>query len=192
MNRDAVDRLIREIDPRTLVLGALALFVIALLAGGLYVVKPAWKEYDDSKRRHERAHDGFGPTGEGAAESIALLEGQVVELRDALYGGSGAVPINELEAFVVNTLDRISGHHGITLLGITPDEPTSVWMFEEMPFEVRVEGSFFAIHRWLYEVEDALRPMVVKQFELTPRRREEGVVLDMRIVAYRAPQEADA
>ena len=191
MRHEALDRLMREVDPRTVVLAAIALLVIALLAGGLYVVKPAWNEYATLKARYAQSTDGFGPTSEGAAESIVLLEGQVAELRDALYGGSGAVPHNEIESFVVNTLDRVSGRHGITLLGITPDEPTSVWMFEELPYEVRVEGSFFGVHRWLYEVEEALRPMVVKQFELTPRRGQDGVVLDMRIVAYRAPEGAE-
>ena len=34
--------------------------------------------------------------------------------------------------------------------------------------------------------------MVVKQFQLSPSRSDEGVVLDLRVVAYRAPEEAGA
>ena len=67
-----------------------------------------------------------------------------------------------------------------------------MWMFEELPYTVEVEGSYFSIHRWLYDVEEELRPMVVKQFQLSPGRGGEGVVLDLKLVAYRTAEEAGA
>ena len=192
MTNELLDRVVREVDPVKLAGAAVALLAIGVLAAVLYAIKPAWQEYRLLKTRHAQTQQVLGPGGADVAESIEILEAEVSKLRDALYGGAAGVPRTEIESFVVDSLDRLSGRHGVSLRGITPDVPTSAWMFEELPYEVQVEGSYFAIHRWLYDVEEELRPMVVKQFQLTPRRNEEGVLLDLRVVAYRTPQEAGA
>jgi len=192
MTNEALDRILRDVEPRTLALAGGAMLVIGVLATLLYVIKPAWQEYSKLKTQHEQTRASLGQLGADAPSSIAKLEGQVEALRDSLYGDAAGVPRRQIESFVVDSLDRISSRHGVSLLGITPDEPTSVWMFEELPYTVQAEGSYFSIHRWLYDVEEELRPMVVKQFQLTPSRSSEAVVLDLRVVAYRAPEGAGA
>jgi Tfp pilus assembly protein PilO len=190
---ERVDDMLRDVDPRTLMLAAVALLLIGILAGALYGIKPAWLELSQLRGQHERALESYSMGGaEGSAAAISVLESEVETLQEELYGGAAGVPRSEIESFVVDSLDRISGRHGVELLGITPDEPTSMWMFEELPYTVEVEGSYFSIHRWLYDVEEELRPMVVKQFQLSPGRSGEGVVLDLRLVAYRASEEAGA
>lgn len=193
MMREQIEAALRDVDARTLILGAGALAFIGLVAAVLYAVMPVYSEYAGAKLRHERALTSYTiADGADSAVAIANLEGDVLELHRELFGGAAGVPRAQIESFVVNSLDRISGRHGVELLGITPDEPSSIWMFEELPYRVEVEGSYLAIHEWLYEVEEELRPMVVKEFELMPSRSNEGVVIDLRLVAYRASGKVDA
>lgn len=189
MTRANLDAFLRSLDPRVLplVFGALAVggVLLALQLG----LRPAWSEYSALRGRHETVKASFDALDAQAGVTLAELDARVEALRRDLYGDAASVPREELEAFVVNTLDDVSASHGVTLLGIAPDEPERALMFEELPYAVDVRGSYFAIHRWLYEVESALRPMVVKRFELAPDRETEGVVLSLRIVAYRASED---
>ncbi len=193
MKNDRLDEVLRDVEPRTLAGAAIAICAIGLLAAFLYGIRPAWSEYSSLASRHARALEAARESAEaGSVEAIASLESEVETLRNDLYGGAASVPRSQIESFVVDSLDRLSGRHGVELRAITPDEPNAIWMFEELPYSVEVEGSYFAIHRWLYDVEEELRPMVVKQFQLAPTRDGETVVLDLRVVAYRATTEVEA
>ena len=192
MSSAVVDRVLRETEPRVLAAAAIGLVATGLLAGLLYGIKPVWQEYSALKVRYAAAQMRTLEGGEEVAKTIARLETELAVLSGQLYGEAAGVPHGEIESFVIDSLDRISSRHGVRLLGVTPEEPTAVWMFEELPYEVRVEGSYFAIHRWLHDVEEDLRPMVVKHFQLSPSREGGEVVLDMRVVAYRASEENGA
>ena len=181
----SLDTIVAEVDPRMLQLLAVALVVLSLAASALYVIKPAWSEFADIQFRHNQAGAGM-PGGAPSSESLMqTAEREVEDLRNALYGDAANIPRSEIESFVVDALDRVSEAHGVRLLSISPDLPDSILMFEELPYTVEVAGSFFAIHQWLYTVEQDLRPMVVKRFELTPSQDRTRVTLNMRIVAYR-------
>ncbi len=187
MSADRLDTILQSLSPRTLSSASAALLSISVLATVLYGIKPAWQELAEIKGRYDlaiesEANDG-GPV---SGPELSVLGAEVAGLRDTLYGDAAKVPRSRIESFVVETLDRLSGEHGVMLRGITPDESNSVWMFEELPYDVSVEGSYFAVHRWLFDVEQELRPMVVKQFQLQPSSEEDGVVIELRIVAYRA------
>ena len=190
MKRDPIDELIRTVEPRTFALAGVALFLLFVLAGSLYVIKPAWIEYSQLKQTRELERETFLLDSGEAASSIASIQEHVDLLRTQLYGGAAGVPRRQIESFVVDSLDQISSRHGVQLLGITPDQPATAWMFEELPYEVKVQGSYFAIHRWLRDVEEELRPMVVKQFQLSPTRNDSDVILELRVVAYRANEQA--
>jgi hypothetical protein len=171
VSADRLDTLLQDIEPRTIAGASAALLLVWLLAGVLYGIKPAWEELAELTSRYDLALETQrGAEGPGPGPELAALDAEVASLRDALYGGSARVPRTRIESFVVESLDRLSGRHGVSLRSITPDEPSSIWRFEELPYDVTVEGSYFAIHRWIYDVEQELRPMVLKQFQIHPAR----------------------
>ncbi len=186
MMNSTAEQLIAEVDPRTLQLATIAIVLLAALAGALYLVKPAWVDYADVRFQHQQISSGVPGSDGGSDAALAQAEREVEDLRNTLYGGAASIPSAEIESFVVDALDRISEERGVRLLGITPDVPDAVLMFEELPYTVEVSGSYFAIHSWLFTVERELRPMVVKRFELTPSRDRNLVTLNLRIVAYRS------
>ena len=189
MKPDPIDDFLRDTEPRFLLLAGIASALILLLAGLLFVVRPAWAEYSELRASFGQASETSLSTSAETDASIAALKVRVESLRTKLYGGAAGIPRRQIESFVVDLLDRLASHHDVDLLGITPDLPVTAWMFEELPYEVRVKGSYFSIHRWLYDVEKELRPMVIKQFQLSPTRADGAVVLDLRVVAYRAAEQ---
>lgn len=192
MSFDLFEWLSNETDPRTLAIAAVALLVIGSAAGVLYGIKPAWAIHQELAEEHFRANAERAGNPLVATDAIETIEQDIVTLRDQLYGNAAGIPDSEIESFVVDSLDQISSRHGVSLLAITPGVTGSIWMFDELPYEVRVEGTFFSVHEWLHDVEEALRPMVVKRFAISPNRSETGVVLDLRVVAYRAVELGDA
>lgn len=186
MKAGAIDDVLARIEPRFAASAVGSLLSIALLALALYGVRPLWlarARLADQARLAELEAPA-GTRAERRAQ-IAQLEQEIAALKDRLYGGAAAVPRREIESFVIDALDQLSTHHGVKLLGITPDEPSEVIAFEEIPFRIDVEGSYFALHAWLLELEERLRPMVVKKFSLSHASGGEGVALDLRVVAYR-------
>jgi hypothetical protein len=193
MSREAIDALLARVESRFAATAGASLLSIALFALGLYGVWPLWQE---SGRLSEQvaAESRAELPGAGAVRraEIARVEKAIESARGRLYGGAGGVPRREIESFVIDTLDELSTHHGVKLIGITPDEISEVVGFEEIPFRIDAEGPYFALHLWLLQLEERLRPMVVKKFELSPARGGAGVILDLRVVAYRAASQGDS
>ena len=90
-----------------------------------------------------------------------------------------------MESYIVDRLDSISAVHDVELVGVTPGAAEEVLMFDEVPYDVEVEGDYFALFRWLREVERELRPMVVKEFNIRPLSKSEAVTMKLRLAAYR-------
>lgn len=188
MNRADLQALWNKASIRTWVLSATLFFGALILLFAYFGLRPTWQQYDQLRHNHARAQAASISGTNQAALEIEALSSRSQELRDALYGDAAEVPRSEIESFVVRSLDEISRRHGVELRAITPDLPTAAWLFEELPYSVQVEGSYFAVHEWLYDVERDLRPMVVKQFEISPSRDSQEVIMDLRVVAYRATE----
>ncbi len=193
MSVDAIDALLARVEPRFAATASASLLTIALAAGGLYGVWPLWRE----RGRLTEQVDAEGladlpAAGVARRDEIARVEKAILGASGRLHGTAGTVPRREIESFVVDTLDELSTHHGVKLLGITPDETSEVVGFEEIPFRIDAEGPYFALHLWLLQLEERLRPMVVKKFELSPARAGGDVILDLRVVAYRAAVPGDS
>lgn len=182
-----LDRLQSLMRPEALIGCAAALLLTALLAGVLYVLKPSLGTYRELGRAHSGALLELATEGENTdPAAIAALEEGVKRIRDRLYGGSSGVPLQEMEAFVIDALDRISARHDVELTSVTPGRMTDVLMFGELPYDVRVAGTYFHLFDWLQDVEAELRPMVVKQFEMARPEGADTVDLELRLVAYRS------
>ena len=52
-----------------------------------------------------------------------------------------------------------------------------------------VTGNYFSLFEWFRDVENELRPMVVKSFEMEKGKGSERIAMSLQIVAYRAEDE---
>ena len=123
--------------------------------------------------------------GSAGAIAISATESELESIRKALYGGASELAPEKLESFVIDRLDRISVQRDVALMSVKPDESDTVLMFDEFPYDVDVSGDYFAIYAWLQDVEEELRPMIVKQFALDPDGKGGRVKMKLRLVSYR-------
>ena len=162
-----LQRMLQQLDQRMLLALLLAIPCLSATASYLYLFKKPLAQYAQTTESLQRL--------EGEAESEQPLSGDILQLRQEieqlnrrLRGDNPALATNEMVAYVIGRLDLIAADHAVQLVSVAPGSPTGVLMFEEIPFHIEVTGSYFSIFRWLHEIEAALGPMVVKQFDLQP------------------------
>ncbi len=182
-----LDRLARQLRPEAVNLVAVGLIAMGILAAYLYVLKQPITEYRGLLRRQTGIHVGLRTErDEPAAVALVGLRQEVEELQQRLYGGPSSVPLREMESYVIQTLDRISSRHSVALVGVRPLAIGEVLMFDELPYDVEVTGSYMRLWDWLQDMEAELRPMVVNSYELERRDNATAVSLRLRLAAYRA------
>ena len=186
MNQALTNKLLEWLSPQRWLAVWASAVALTLLGGYVRVVQPSVKEYRQLESEKESELSQLEQGVATGPERIADLEAQVGELRDELFGGSSSVPAEKIESFIIDRLDRLSARHRVELLGVAPETPGHVLMFQELPYEVEVSGEYRSLYKWLVDAERELRPLVVKTFEMRPAERTTGVDLQLRLVAYRA------
>lgn len=183
---EILEKLRAQARPEAILGLAGAAVALLAVAGWLYLLRPDFTAYRDLASKRALAAQGVLADPEAAEAQIVQLQSHIEDLENRLYGGSARVPTRETESFVIDSLDRISGQRGTSLVSVKPGEPGTVLMFEELPYDVKVTGPYLSLYEWLQDVENDLRPMVVKQFSMAPARGSDHVSLDLRLVAYRS------
>ncbi len=187
MNQALTKKLLGWLSPQRWLAVWASAVALTLVGGYVNLVHPSVTEYRQLESERESELSQLEQRGvETTPERVADLEAQIGELRDELFGGSSSVPPEKIESFIIDRLDRLSARHRVELLGVVPETPGHVLMFQELPYEVQVSGDYRSLYEWLVDAERELRPLVVKTFEMRPAARTTGVDLQLRLVAYRA------
>ena len=190
MKRRQVESLLTQLRLEAWLAVLIAVPVLLSLGVGLYVIKPRLQHYRDlNGDGGQETLAEIEDSSVANQETIALLLNNIDLQRADLYGSSPELDRKQLESFVISRLDRLAGAHGIRLVSVRPGDVGQVLMFDEFPYDVSVSGDYFALVRWLGEVESELRPMNVKQFQLS-RGPEADVSMRVRLVSYRPREEA--
>ncbi len=186
MKIEVLEKLQQQLRPEGWLALMATVLVLTVLAAYLYLLKPSLARYRELAQIWSPValEDAFGRAEEAGGEIVAL-EQEVRELQDELYGGAAGLPLEQMESFVIDRLDRISVQRGVQLVSVKPGELSRVLMFDEMPYDVDVAGEYFALYDWLQAVEEELRPMVVKRFAMQPGVQQDGVSMRLRLVSYR-------
>ncbi len=185
MKTEVLMRMQRELKPQGWLAVMVAMLVMTVLAGYLYVLKPDIAEH--------RALSGQGAQSDieeatGAAtratQEIARLEVEVESLNERLWGQSSKESADTLESFVIDRLDQASAIHDVHLESVKPGAIEKVLIFDELHYDVVVGGDYFALYGWLASLEQDLRPLVIKRFEIENGSNDQ-VKMDLRLVSYR-------
>jgi len=111
---------------------------------------------------------------EAASQDGALLEQQlqqqrveIGELNRQLYGDMAALPVRQVEAFIIGRLQRVSWQNQVELLSVEPASGDQVRIFQELLFNVQLLGDYADLYQWLREMRDELGYVVVKEYELS-------------------------
>jgi hypothetical protein len=180
--------LLDRLAPRQLALimgGLLVLFTSALFT---HLIWPRIKTYRAAVSSYGVLEQAL--SGGGLLEpQLAAEKDEIESLGRRLHGDMAELPLNQIEAYIIGRLQRISWETHMELVSVRPGEGQKVLMFREVAFQVEVTGTYFDFYNWLRAVERELGFVVVKQFEISARDRREAsprLSVSLTMVSYRA------
>jgi len=182
-----MDKLLTNMEPRTVVLlmVSTALLVAAML--GSYVIWPQARSYKQSMNTLTTLETVVSRQSSLDAQ-LAALGSELEDLQHKLHGDMVDLPDNQLESFVIGRLQGISWRNHIELLSVRPGKGGQIQGYEEVLFDVEVAGDYFDLYTWLQKLGDELGFVVVKSFNIRPldaRGTEPRLTAKLTIVSYR-------
>ncbi len=90
---------------------------------------------------------------------------------------------------VLVALDKISENHDIKLTGVDPLSSKRINSFDQLEFDIRLNGSYKNIFAWLSETESALQPISVERIQIMPSRISGEVSVQMKTISYLFPNQ---
>ena len=187
-----MERLLTNIEPRTMVLMMIAAVVLVATALGSYVIWPEARSYRQSMNTITTLESVVAQQT-GLVTHIATLETELQDLEHQLHGDMVNLPDNQMESFVIGRLQGISWRNNIELLGVKPGKGGQIQVFEEVLFDVEVSGDYFDLYSWLQELDDELGFVVIKSFNIHPldnRDTEPRLTARLTIASYREAGDA--
>jgi Tfp pilus assembly protein PilO len=164
--------------------------VIAVLAAlmSMHAVRPQLKAYRAAVAAESTLQAKHA--SEPPLEQVLAQENEAIEtLGRQLHGEMADVPARELEAVVVGRLQSVSWRHGVELVSVRPSHGEQVEMFEELLFDVELDGHYGDLYAWLQDLHGELGFVVIKNFAVA-RADEDASTPTLRatltLAAYRA------
>jgi len=68
---------------------------------------------------------------------------------------------------------------------IEPGQASKIFNFRELLFNVELEGNYFSLFQWLYQLEKELGPIVIKHFDIQVNPATKQRKMSLVIASYR-------
>lgn len=181
-----MEALLRQLQPRTLLLLLASLAGLTLLAAWLYLFRTDLQDLRRLDREHARALREVDVQQRlVAGHRVQDLEREVAALDARVNGKHARLGPGEMVSRIIGGLDAIGTRHAVELIGVRPGPRDKLLGFEEVPFDVEVRGRYMDLFAWLQAAERELSPMVFKQFHLAPEPSGGMLKMELRVVSYR-------
>lgn len=154
-------------EPRALVLGFSGAMLLWLALLGSYVV---WPEYQRLIQANESLAV-LSRVGEGGADlkmQLSVMTDDVAELSQRLHGDMAELPPEQMEAYIVGRLQRVSWQTGVDLVGVRPAAGQTVHQFSESVFTVQIQARYSDFVHWLRQMHSEVGFIVVKKYRIRP------------------------
>jgi Tfp pilus assembly protein PilO len=186
-----MEALLKNIEPRTLVMsmgGVFLLIAAALVSYGLW---PEFAKYRQSQQTL-KMFDQIVQGGDSLGNEIEKIGREIMQLNRNLHGELGDLPESQMGAYLIGRLQEISWKNRIRLLGVRPGSGSTLSNLREIPFNVEVSGDYFDLYAWMQDLAKDLSFMAISHFNISPLNSSDGssdVKASLTIVSYR---EADS
>jgi Tfp pilus assembly protein PilO len=177
-----------EVDAKSLglILSLIAIVVVTALV--LYLIKPQYQSFNARSVSFEMLNKQVDDHVL-LQRSIDDERKQINEMQLQLHGEAGAMPVNEMESYLVGRLQEIAWESGIELVGVQPGQTKRILVFDEISFRVDVTGEYRNLYDWLGRIGNKLGFMLVSNYEISVSGREskdKQLNMNVTIVFYRA------
>ena len=116
---------------------------------------------------------------------------KIDHLRRRLHGDMGDLPSEQVEAYIIGRLQRVSWNNGVELVSVEPLDGERVQIFQEMLFNVVLIGEYKNLYHWLWDTRDELGFIVIKEYTLKRNDNtddEPRLLANVSLASYRVVQ----
>lgn len=178
----------QRIDIRRLrmILAGIVLLICAIVFS--YLLMPQLKQYK-SLLATRHVLEQAAPAGPGLEMQLSVLQQGVADLQQQLQGDTANLPANQMEAYIIGRLQKVSWNNNIELISVQPDVGKKVHKFKEILFKVELSADYYDFYNWLKALEKELGFIVVRQFEIKAnagQKNRNKLSMHLTMVSYRA------
>ena len=177
-----------EVDVKSLSLILLLVTFVVATAMALYLIKPQYQSFDARSASFEMLNKQIDDHVR-LQRAIDDERKQTKEMQLQLHGEAGAMPVNEMESYLVGRLQELAWESGVELVGVQPGQTKHILAFDEISFKVDVTGEYRNLYDWLGRIGNKLGFMLVSNYEIRVSGRKNNAKqlnMNVTIVFYRA------
>jgi Tfp pilus assembly protein PilO len=150
----------------------------------LYLFKKPVAEYRELMRTRASLQVAIRESANLPTQMQTLTQ-EVALLTRRVRGEGPLLPGDQMTGHIIQQLDRLAPRYGVELVSVRPGLERSAQMFQEVPFEIEVKGSYFGLFDWLRDAEEQLAPLVVTQFGISAGNPGEALDMRLKMASYR-------
>ena len=169
-----------------LVLSGIAAVVTVAIVFGAIV--PQAKALAAASREVE-VLESAAADGTELEQHLQAQHARIEDLQYRLNGDMANLPVEQVEAFIIGRLQRISWGNDVELVSVEPGTGDRVQIFQEILFNVQLAGQYDDLYSWLWDAREELGFVVVKEYSLTRQDNDDDepvLVADLSLASYRA------
>ncbi len=180
-------------DSRTVAFGLVAIVVLFLAVQVMYLLLPQYKDWTKLQSSYDVLQQATS-NQLNLENQLEQTSQQIKDLSFALHGDMGDLPTNQMESYIVGRLQRVSWESDVELMSVIPKSGQQVQQFQEILFDVQVQGQYFDFFQWLQSVNQQLGYIVVRRFDINrignPADKRPILQINLTLVAFRMVQDA--
>ena len=178
-----------EIEPGSLMLITTLVGIVLVVAMVVYMIKPQFQVYHQKSARLETL-ENLIKSQANLQDAIAVERKKLEEMKFQLHGEAGAMPVNEMESYLVGQLQELAWDADVDLAGVRPGAAKKIMGFEEISFKVDITGAYRNLYNWLDRISNKLGFMLVSNYAINSNgsgKDNNQLNMNMTVVFYRLP-----
>ncbi len=160
-----LDELSKSLTPRLMFLLLSAIAVLIVSTGFSALFKQPIKSFKQQQTRLYSLQQQ-APESLYSEQKIAALRQEITALNERLTKTGHEVLKGTTPMKVLADLGELAKQYEVQLLNVAPSDPRASSSYTEVPFSVEVSGSYGQIFKWVYALEHASLPLMIKQFTI--------------------------
>lgn len=183
-----LDSSLKQIDSRSLALATAGGALLILAALVLYLLMPEVKRYLAAKDTLTLLESSPGQ-GQEIGIQISQIRQEIDALEKEIHGDTAQLPAKQLESHIIESLQNISWHNQMQLTSLVPRKGNRIDMFQELIFDIELNGLYMDFFSWVSELHKQLGFVVISQFNIRPVNAQDEntrVQIKLTMIAYKA------
>ena len=181
-------KVLNQIERKTLLLVLIGFSLLIFASSSVYGILPQIKNIKSGIDARDQLKSLVVNEEDLQSQREALMS-KVEDMKRMLKGDMANLPEQKIEAYIIGELQNISWNHEINLIEVKPENGTEIEMFQEILFNVKVSGEYFALYEWLHDLRKNLGFIVIKELQINSTNQQskaKPLVMKLTVATYKS------